>query len=99
MAFVGRLAELVADELGADRDVCASWVIAGAEVFVDENRHEYEFEEPVQRFLTRLIPRGGQDAANCGAVLSRPAVSRSEALAWTCAAISPTIGRQLLRNR
>ena len=56
VAFVGRLAELVADELGADRDVCASWVIAGAEVFVDENRHEYEFEEPVQRFLTRLIP-------------------------------------------
>ncbi|MBT4188941.1 MAG: TIGR00180 family glycosyltransferase [Gemmatimonadales bacterium] len=56
VAFVGGLAELVADELGADRDVCASWVIAGAEVFVDENRHEYEFEEPVQRFLTRLIP-------------------------------------------
>ncbi len=56
VAFVGRLAELVADELGADRDVCASWVIAGAEVFVDENRSEYEFEEPVQRFLTRLIP-------------------------------------------
>ncbi len=56
VAFVSRLAELVADELGADRDECASWVIAGAEVFVDENRSEYEFEEPVQRLLTRLIP-------------------------------------------
>ena len=55
-AFVTRLAELVANELGADRDECASWVIAGAEVFVDENRSEYEFEEPVQRLLTRLIP-------------------------------------------
>jgi glycosyltransferase domain-containing protein len=54
--FVSRLAELVADELGADRDECASWVMAGAEVFVDENRSEYEFEEPVQRLLARLIP-------------------------------------------
>ena len=55
-AFVDGLVESVANELGADRDECASWVIAGADVFVDENRHEYEFEEPVQRLLTRLIP-------------------------------------------
>jgi hypothetical protein len=55
VAFVSRLAELVADELGADRDECASWVMAGAEVFVDENRSDYEFEEPVQRLLARLI--------------------------------------------
>ena len=56
VAFVSRLAELVADELGAGRDECASWVMAGAEVFVDENRSEYEFEEPVQTLLARLIP-------------------------------------------
>jgi hypothetical protein len=55
LTFVSRLAELVADELGADRDECASWVMAGAEVFVDENRSDYEFEEPVQRLLARLI--------------------------------------------
>ncbi len=56
VAFVSRLAELVADELGADRDECASWVMAGAEVFVDEHRSDYEFEEPVQGLLTRLVP-------------------------------------------
>ncbi len=55
-AFVSKLVEIVADELGADRDECASWVIAGAEVFVDENRSEYEFEEPVQGLLARLNP-------------------------------------------
>ena len=55
VAFVSRLAELVADELGADRDECASWVMAGAEVFVDENRSDYEFEEPVQGLHTRLV--------------------------------------------
>ena len=54
VAFVSRLAELVADELGAGRDECASWVMAGAEVFVDENRSETEFEEPAQGLLARL---------------------------------------------
>jgi len=55
-AFVSGLAELVADELGADRDEFASWVMAGAEVFVDENRWMYELEEPSQSPQARFIP-------------------------------------------
>ena len=55
VAFVSRLTGIVADELGVDRDECASWVVAGAERFVNKNRWMTRFEEPSQSLLARLI--------------------------------------------
>tara|TARA_Y100000031_G_scaffold81727_1_gene90082 strand:- start:9 stop:500 length:492 start_codon:yes stop_codon:yes gene_type:complete len=58
VAFVSRLAGIVADELSVDRDECASWVVAGAERFVNKNRWQYEFEQqsrgPLAHFLTAV---------------------------------------------
>jgi hypothetical protein len=54
--FIGRLAESVAEELSADRDKCTAWVMAGGEVFVEENRAKFEFEEPSRSLFGGLVP-------------------------------------------
>ncbi len=53
-AFVNRLVESTASELAADREECASWVMAGAEVFIDGNRAKFEFQESSQSFFPLL---------------------------------------------
>ena len=60
VAFVSRLAGIVADELGVDHDECASWTMIGAEVFVKDNRWLYEVGEPSQGLLARLIPAAAE---------------------------------------
>lgn len=55
--FVSLLVDSVSDELGADRDECAAWVVAGAEayvrsVYIDGNRWTNEW--PPQGLVSRL---------------------------------------------
>ena len=53
-AFVSSLVESVADDLGADHDECAAWVITGAKAFINGNSAEFEFTESAESPLRRL---------------------------------------------